>query len=104
MNTNDDPLCEPSIAVRILQREQRQAAASLIAVGVMFFIIMLIRLNRGGTLLDRINSQGSLLAQLVVGLSVLLVGLGVMRLIKPHPLVKLVLDLSDRVRKLEVRN
>lgn len=104
MNTNDDPLSEPSIAVRVLQREQKQAAASLIIVGVMFFIIMLIRLTRGGTLLDRINSQGSLLAQLIVGLSALLVGLGVIRLIKPHPLVKLVLELSDRVRKLEEKN
>ena len=104
MNTNDDPLAEPSIAVRIFQREQRQAAASLIIVGVMCFIIMLTRLTRSGTLWDQINAQRSLLAMFVSGFSVFLVGLGIKYLIKPNPLVTLVLDLSDRVRKLEGKN
>jgi threonine/homoserine/homoserine lactone efflux protein len=104
MSTNDDPLSEPVIALRIYQHQQTRMAIGLIIIGVLSFVFCSLPIMGRETMLDRVNSLSRTAGAFSGGISALFVGLGIKLLLRPNPLVKLVLDLNDRVRKLETKN
>lgn len=104
MNKTDDPLSDPDLALRVFQHRQKRIAIILIVYGVAAFAFFLIPLTGRASLTDRVNSLTTIVAGLVSAFSVFSAGLGIKILVRGNPLVKLVLDLNERVQKLEAKN
>lgn len=104
MNKSSDPLSDPEIALRIVQKQQKQSATAFLILGVAYFICFVVPLMHSETILRRVNELTNIVAGISFGLSLCLVALGIRFLTRPNPVVKLVIDLSERVRAIEEKS
>jgi hypothetical protein len=101
MNLSYDPLQDPEIAVRILQRQKRNAAIASIIFGAFYFLLWVWFVTRRTSLMDRINLTSGVVSGIMVGGCIALVIRGIQVLVRGDTTLKLVLELAERVRKLE---
>ena len=103
MTTNElsDPLANPEIALRIALQRQRSAAIVVIIFGALWFLVGVFPLYGREPVVDRVNHLSTTVHAMAFAFFVFMVGLGIKTLMRPNPLVKLVLDLNERVKALE---
>jgi hypothetical protein len=101
MNANADPLKDPEIAVRIIQQQKKNNAIASIGLGVFYFFLWVWFVTRRISLMDRINLTSGVVSGIMVGGCIALVIRGIQVLVRGDATLKLVLELAERVRKLE---
>lgn len=101
LNKFSDPLADPEIALRIAIQRQRLAAFAMIVFGVICFVAGVLPLMGRAQPMERFNQLWTVVACLGSFVSTGLVAISIKILVRENPLIKLVLDLNDRVRCIE---
>lgn len=104
MNTSNDPLTDPEVVLRIYQSRRKLAAILSLIVGVSSLFAFVFPLCNRMSFSERVNSLSTIVGTIGIGLAGAFLTLGIKFLLRENPLVKMVLNLSERIRKLEAKN
>lgn len=100
MNTSHDPLSDPEIAIRVIQQQQKNRAIGLIVVGVLYLVLGLLFISHA-TPTARIGATVGAVTGGFFACCVLAVMYGIKVLVSGNPTLKLLIELTERIRKLE---
>jgi hypothetical protein len=100
MNNPHNPLSAPEIAVRVIQRQQKSKAIALIVIGVSYLVLGLLSIKHASPA-ARIGATVGAVAGGFFAFSGFEVVYGIRLLVSGNPTVKLLIDLTERIRNLE---
>jgi len=99
MNTNG-PLSDPEIAIRVIHRQQKNKAIGLIGFGVSYLALGLYFISHASPT-ARIGATVGVVTGGFSAFCVVEVVYGIKLLVSGNPIVNLLLELTERIRKLE---
>jgi hypothetical protein len=104
MTQDRSPLSKPEVLETILQQQIKRSAIARIILGLVCLGFCFVLLMNRASILERLDQLTLFVGVFSATAGAAIAVGGVKLLIKRHPLLQLISDLNDRVRKLEAKS